>query len=128
VSGHRGIGDVFEVVGLVEKPPADQAPSRLAVLGRYILPATIFDAIRRVKPGAADEIQLTDAMALLLDEGVPVHGVVYRGVRYDTGLPIGYLQTVVQLAVKRDDLGPAFSEWLIEYVTRELGEAKPNTD
>jgi UTP--glucose-1-phosphate uridylyltransferase len=67
-------------------------------------------------------------MALLLAEGVPVHGVVYRGIRYDTGLPLGYLQTVVQLAVKREDLGPAFSEWLIDYVKRDLGEAKPNTD
>jgi UTP--glucose-1-phosphate uridylyltransferase len=128
MSSHEGISDVFEVVGLVEKPPADKAPSRLAVLGRYILPATIFDAIKRVTPGAGDEIQLTDAMALLLAEGVPIHGVVYRGTRYDTGLPLGYLQTVVQLAAQRDDLGPAFREWLIDYVRRDLGEAKPNTD
>jgi UTP--glucose-1-phosphate uridylyltransferase len=112
-----GLGGVFRVTGLVEKPPADKAPSNLAVLGRYILPFSIFDAIRRIKPGAGGEIQLTDAMALQLAEDVPVHGLVYRGTRYDTGLPLGYLQAVVQLAAKRDDLGPAFRSWLSNYVT-----------
>jgi UTP--glucose-1-phosphate uridylyltransferase len=76
----------------------------------------VFDAIRRIKPGAGDEIQLTDALALMLSEGVPVHGLVYRGMRYDTGLPLGYLQAVVQIAAKRPDLGPAFTRWLTEYV------------
>jgi UTP--glucose-1-phosphate uridylyltransferase len=112
------LGDVFRVTGLVEKPPADRAPSNLAVVGRYVLPPTIFDAIRRIKPGAGGEIQLTDAMALLLTEGTPVHGVVYRGTRFDTGLPLGYLQAVVQIAAERPDLGPAFKEWLTDYVTR----------
>ena len=98
----------------------DKAPSNLAVVGRYVLPPSIFDAIRRIKPGAGGEIQLTDAMALLLAEGVPVHGVVYRGMRYDTGLPLGYLQAVVQLAAKRPDLGPAFTDWLTNYVDHEL--------
>lgn len=121
VAGTAGIGEVHRVTGLVEKPPADKAPSNLAVVGRYVLPPAIFDAIRRIKPGAGGEIQLTDAMALLLTEGVPVHGVVYRGTRYDTGLPLGYLQAVVQLAAKRPDLGPAFSGWLRNYVTHEMG-------
>jgi UTP--glucose-1-phosphate uridylyltransferase len=114
--GVPGLGSVFRVTGLVEKPPAELAPSNLAVVGRYILPPIVFDAIRRIKPGAGGEIQLTDAMALLLAEGVPVHGIVYRGVRYDTGLPLGYLQAVVQIAMKRPDLGPAFTEWLTDYV------------
>jgi len=118
VASGPGLGDVYRVTGLVEKPPADRAPSNLAVVGRYVLPYTIFDAIRRIKPGAGDEIQLTDAMALLLAEGTPVHGVVYRGIRYDTGLPLGYLQAVVQIAAGRPDLGPAFVEWLNDYVTR----------
>jgi UTP--glucose-1-phosphate uridylyltransferase len=123
VAGVAGIGDVFRVTGLVEKPPPDKAPSNLSVVGRYVLPPSIFDAIRRIKPGAGDEIQLTDAMALLLAEGVPVHGVVYRGTRYDTGLPLGYLQAVVQLASKRPDLGPAFTDWLTGFVTHELGRS-----
>jgi len=113
-----GLGNVYRVTGLVEKPPPDRAPSNLAVVGRYVLPPTIFDAIRRIKPGAGDEIQLTDAMALLLAEGTPVHGVVYSGTRYDTGLPLGYLQAVVEIAARRPDVGPAFVEWLNDYVTR----------
>jgi len=121
LAGTAGLGDVFRVTGLVEKPPAEKAPSNLAVVGRYVLPTAIFDAIRRIKPGAGDEIQLTDAMALLLAEGVPVHGIVYRGMRYDTGQPLGYLQAVVQLASKRPDLGPAFTDWLINYVKNDLG-------
>lgn len=122
ISGVPGVSEPFRVTGLVEKPPADRAPSNLAVVGRYILPTEIFDAIRRIKPGAGGEIQLTDAMALLLSEGVPVHGLVYRGVRYDTGLPLGYLQAVVQLAALRPDLGPEFQAWLKEYVANDLGK------
>jgi UTP--glucose-1-phosphate uridylyltransferase len=110
-----GDHDIVAVTGLVEKPPADEAPSNLAVVGRYVLPASIFGAIKRIKPGSGGELQLTDAMALLLAEGTPVHGVVYRGIRYDTGTPLGYLQTVVQLAADRPDVGPAFSAWLQEF-------------
>src|SRR6266540_1200903 len=112
--------DIVRVTGLVEKPAPDQAPSNLAVVGRYVLPATVFDAIRRIEPGSGGEIQLTDAMALMLAEGTPVHGIVYRGVRYDTGLPLGYLQAVVQIACQRRDLGPAFSQWLVDFVGKEL--------
>jgi len=111
-----GIGEVVRVTGLVEKPAMEDAPSNLAVLGRYILPGTIFDAIKRTKPGSGGEIQLTDAMALLLSEGTPVHGIVYRGTRYDTGMPLGYLQAVVQIASQREDLGPAFTSWLRDFV------------
>jgi UTP--glucose-1-phosphate uridylyltransferase len=116
-----GVGNILRVTDLVEKPAREAAPSNLAVLGRYVLPATIFDAIRRIPPGAGGEIQLTDAMALLLAEGTPVHGVVYRGVRYDTGMPLGYLQAVVQIAAKRPDLGPAFRDWLAHYVNHDMG-------
>lgn len=108
--------DVVQVTGLVEKPSPDEAPSNLAVLGRYILPASIFDAIANTKPGSGGEIQLTDAMAQLLADGVPVHGIVYRGFRYDTGMPLGYLQAVVMLASKRADIGSEFRGWLEEFV------------
>ena len=113
--------DVVTVTGLVEKPAPDDAPSNLAVLGRYVLPAKIFDAIANTKPGSGGEIQLTDAMAALLDEGTPVHGIVYRGHRYDTGMPLGYLQAVVELAVKRPDLGEDFRRWLTEFVGGSQG-------
>jgi UTP--glucose-1-phosphate uridylyltransferase len=120
IGTHEGLGEVYKVTALVEKPSSEDAPSNLAVVGRYVLPPEIFDAIRRIGPGAGGEIQLTDAMALLLAEGVPVHGIVYRGVRYDTGLPLGYLQAVVQVAARRPDLGPAFRTWLTDYVKNEL--------
>jgi UTP--glucose-1-phosphate uridylyltransferase len=113
-------GEVMRVTGLVEKPSPDTAPSNLAVVGRYVLPPSTFAAINRIGPGSGGEIQLTDAMALLLDEGTPVHGIVYRGTRYDTGMPLGYLQAVVQLASKRSDLGAAFSAWLSDFVNKEL--------
>ena len=113
-------GDVVKVTGLVEKPKPGEAPSNLAIVGRYVLPPSTFDAIRRIGPGSGGEIQLTDAMALLLEEGTPVHGVVYRGTRYDTGMPLGYLQAVVQIACKRDDLGAAFGEWLADFVNKDL--------
>jgi UTP--glucose-1-phosphate uridylyltransferase len=112
--------EIVRVTGLVEKPPVDQAPSNLAVVGRYVLPSAIFDAIRRTGPGSGGEIQLTDAMALLLAEGTPVHGVVFRGVRYDTGTPAGYLEAVVELACKRPDVGPTFRRWLIDFVDKDL--------
>ena len=108
--------EVVRVTGLVEKPKPEEAPSNLAVLGRYVLPATIFDAIHDTKPGSGGEIQLTDAMAALLAAGTPVHGIVYRGHRYDTGMPLGYLQAVVELACKRDDLGAEFRQWLGDFV------------
>jgi UTP--glucose-1-phosphate uridylyltransferase len=117
-SGLPDIGhEVVRVTGLVEKPSREEAPSNLAVVGRYVLPPTIFGAIRRTKPGSGNEIQLTDAMALLLGEGTPVHGVVYRGIRYDTGQPLGYLQAVIELAIKRPDVGPPLRQWLRELVT-----------
>jgi UTP--glucose-1-phosphate uridylyltransferase len=118
----EGRYEVVEVTGLVEKPK-ENPPSNLIVVGRYVLPSAVFDAIRRTGPGAGGEIQLTDAIALLLEEGTPVHGVVFRGVRYDTGAPLGYLQAVVQIACQRSDLGEQFQEWLAEFVanTKERG-------
>lgn len=116
-----GGGDIVEVTGLVEKPSPEDAPSNLAVLGRYILPAAIFDAIRDTKPGSGGEIQLTDAMAALLADGTPVHGIIYRGHRYDTGMPLGYLQAVVEIATKRPDLGAEFLQWLTEFVGSRRG-------
>ena len=106
--------DVLRVRGMVEKPTAAQAPSLLAAAGRYILDRAIFDALRRVKRGAGGEIQLTDAIALLIAEGHPVHVVVHRGSRHDLGNPGGYLKAAVDFALDRDDYGPDLRSWLIE--------------
>jgi UTP--glucose-1-phosphate uridylyltransferase len=115
VSGGAAGDDVFRVTGLVEKPPADQAPSSLAIIGRYVLPPEVFEAIRQTPPGRGGEIQLTDALLRLVEDGVPVHGVVFSGRRYDTGDKLDYLKAVVRLAVEREDLGPSFAPWLREF-------------
>ncbi|MGV0990665.1 MAG: UTP--glucose-1-phosphate uridylyltransferase [Mycobacterium sp.] len=105
--------DVLKVKGMVEKPPADEAPSLFAAAGRYILDRAIFDALRRVERGAGGEIQLTDAIALLIAEGHPVHVVVHRGTRHDLGNPGGYLKAAVDFALDRDDYGPELRRWLV---------------
>jgi UTP--glucose-1-phosphate uridylyltransferase len=114
--------DVVFVTELVEKPPPGEAPSNLAIIGRYVLEPGIFDVLRRTGPGRGGEIQLTDALRSLAvaDGGGPVHAVVFRGRRYDTGDRADYLRTIVRLACERDDLGPEFRDWLRLFVEKEL--------
>ena len=114
---HAGEGDeIVRVTGLVEKPPVDEAPSSLAVIGRYVLAPEIFEVLRNTSPGRGGEIQLTDALATLVERGEPVHGVVFTGRRYDTGDRLDYLKAVIRLASERDDLGPPLRAWLAEFV------------
>lgn len=108
-------GDVVRVTDLVEKPPVEQAPSNLAILGRYVLSPGIFDILRTTPPGRGDEIQITDALKTQIATE-PVHGVVFRGRRYDTGDRLDYLKSVVLLASERDDLGPPLTAWLREWL------------
>ncbi|SDF27703.1 UDP-glucose pyrophosphorylase [Blastococcus aurantiacus] len=108
--------DVVAVTGLVEKPPVEEAPSSLAIIGRYVLAPEIFGVLRETRPGRGGEIQLTDALATLVERGEPVHGVVFGGRRYDTGDKLDYLKAVIRLAVERDDLGPALRTWLHQFV------------
>ena len=125
-----GGGDVVRVTGLVEKPAADEAPSNLAIIGRYVLSPTVFDVLRETPPGRGGEIQLTDAISGLLATE-PVHGVVFRGRRYDTGDRLDYLKAVVRLAAERDDLGEPFLAWLREWLpdqptlSRQQVESQP---
>jgi UTP--glucose-1-phosphate uridylyltransferase len=109
--------EVVRVTGLVEKPLPGEEPSSLAVIGRYVLAPEVFDALRGTRPGWGDEIQLTDALARLVAQGEPVHGVVFSGRRYDTGDKLDYLKAVVRLAAERDDLGPPLRSWLREFVS-----------
>ena len=117
---HTDDADVVRVIDLVEKPSAQEAPSNFAVLGRYLLAPEIFEALRNTKPGRGGEVQLTDAIQVLAkraDNGGPVHGVIFRGRRYDTGEKLSYLQSVVRMACEQSDLGPEFTEWLKKYVS-----------
>jgi UTP--glucose-1-phosphate uridylyltransferase len=109
--------EVVTIGDLVEKPPADEAPSTLAIIGRYVLPPEIFDALRTTQAGAGGEIQLTDGMKALAQRGVPVHGVVFTGRRYDTGDRFEYVKAVVQVAVRHPEIGPEFAAWLRDYVS-----------
>ena len=116
-SDESGDGDeVVAVTALVEKPPVEEAPSSLAIIGRYVHSPDVFDVLRETPPGRGGEIQLTDALATLVQRGEPLHGVVFTGRRYDTGDRLDYLKAVVRLAVERDDLGPPLRAWLAEFV------------
>ncbi|MFF0595295.1 UTP--glucose-1-phosphate uridylyltransferase GalU [Streptomyces antibioticus] len=118
----EGEDDVVRVTGLVEKPDRAHAPSRYAVIGRYVLDPAVFDVLDRTAPGRGGEIQLTDALARLAATGT-VHGVIFSGRRYDTGDKADYLRTVVRLACERPDLGPEFIGWLKTFVAGlERGE------
>ena len=108
-----GADGVVRVTDLVEKPDVDAAPSSLAVIGRYILDPEVFTVLARTPPGRGGEIQLTDALRELALAG-RVHGVLFRGRRYDTGDRLSYLQAVIRLALEREDLGPALRAWLPE--------------
>ena len=128
--------DVVRVTGLVEKPPPEEAPSDLAIIGRYVLDPGVFEVLRHTEPGRGGEIQITDALRSMFvraslvsgassttrdtmaesGEHGPVHGLVFEGRRYDTGDRLDYLKTVVKLASERKDLGPDFTAWLREFV------------
>ncbi|MFF7452729.1 UTP--glucose-1-phosphate uridylyltransferase GalU [Kitasatospora sp. NPDC008115] len=121
----NGFGeDVFQVTDLVEKPDTADAPSNYAVIGRYVLDPSVFDVLRETEPGRGGEIQLTDALRELTnrpaDTGGQVHGVLFKGRRYDTGDRADYLRAIVRLASEREDLGPDFRSWLREFVASEL--------
>lgn len=105
--------NVLRVKGMVEKPKAEDAPSNYAAAGRYLLDRAVFDALRKVDRGVGGEIQLTDAIELLIKEGHPVHVVVHRGSRHDLGNPGGYLKAAVDFALDRDDYGPDLRRWLV---------------
>ncbi len=108
--------DVKRVHGMVEKPTPEEAPSTYAAAGRYLLDRAIFDALRRIEPGSGGEFQLTDAVALLISEGHPVHVVVHHGGRHDLGNPGGFVRATVDFALNNPEYGPSLREWLIERI------------
>jgi UTP--glucose-1-phosphate uridylyltransferase len=107
----RGNGRLFDIQGLVEKPRAEEAPSNLAVIGRYVLTPRIFEMLAETPLGAGGELQLTDGMRQLLKHE-KIYGYRFDGRRHDTGDKLGFLKATVEFALKRDDLGGPFREWL----------------
>lgn len=109
VSGQPINDTLYKVTGLVEKPSKEMAPSNLAVLGRYILTPDIFEILAYTKPGAGNEIQLTDAIAASKQDK---YALAYEGIRYDTGDKLGYLKATVEFALRNEELGDKFKEYL----------------
>ncbi|MDQ3896525.1 MAG: UTP--glucose-1-phosphate uridylyltransferase GalU [Actinomycetota bacterium] len=109
---------LVRIVDVVEKPAPEEAPSNLAVMGRYVFTPEIFDCVDRVHPGNGGEIQLTDAIALLLEQQT-IYGYVFEESRYDVGDKLDYLRATVELAIDREDLGPAFRAFLADLVQRK---------
>ena len=109
--------DVVRVRGLVEKPESGSAPSNLAIVGRYVLKPEIYPVLERTKPGRGGEIQLTDALLTMAqdDSDGGVHGVIFRGRRYDTGDRLDYIKANVEMATEREDIGPGLRSWLKEF-------------
>jgi len=104
-------GRLFEIKNMVEKPKPEEAPSNLAIIGRYILTPAIFDCLEKTQTGAGGELQLTDGMRLLLQKE-KMYAYVYEGRRHDAGDKLGFLKATVEFALKREDLGEPFREYL----------------
>ncbi len=111
------MGSMVSVKGLVEKPNEDEAPSNLAVIGRYILAPTVLQNLNKLKSGAGGEVQLTDAIAAELTNGRDVFGYRFRGQRFDCGSKAGYLQATVAFGLANEELGGEFSDYLREMVS-----------
>jgi UTP--glucose-1-phosphate uridylyltransferase len=111
--------NIVRVEDLVEKPLEDEAPSNLAVMGRYVFGPEIFEVLAETKPGRGGEIQLTDAIKTLA-EHEPVYGWTFRDGRFDVGNKLDYLEATVELALERQDIGPAFRKFLVERLARDL--------
>src|SRR5437773_2512494 len=116
--GKRAIEDHFDRIrSIVEKPKPEDAPSHLAVIGRYVFTPEIFDALDRITPGTGGELQLTDAISLLL-ETQTVFGYTFESGRYDIGKKIDFLRATVELSLDRPDLGDEFKAFLADLVQR----------
>lgn len=103
---------VRRVTGMVEKPDVEDAPSNIVATGRYLLDSSIFDALRRTEPGKGGEIQITDAIDILIAEGQPVHVYIHKGGRHDLGNPGGFIRACVDFALDSDTYGPSLEKWL----------------
>lgn len=118
------IAGVKKVVGMVEKPELEEAPSNLVATGRYLLDRKIFDALRRIEPGKGGELQLTDAIELLIKEGEPVHVVVHKGKRHDLGNPGGFIPANVDIGLRHPQYGRALYASLKRIISDYESELK----
>jgi UTP--glucose-1-phosphate uridylyltransferase len=130
---HNGCSDrLYRIRNMVEKPRAEDAPSNLAIIGRYVLTPEIFSSLEATEPGSLGEIQLTDGLKHLL-RSRPIYGYRFEGTRYDAGDKLGFLKATVEFALRRNDLGGEFLEYLraldlAQFVARHTAGASPKTD
>ncbi len=122
VATEDGAGEYSRIRRMVEKPKPADAPSDLAVVGRYLLPGSIFERLKTVGRGAGGEIQLTDGIAALLDE-VPVYAYRFKGKRYDCGSKLGYLEATVEYGLRHSELGRRFAQYLEDFVASRKARA-----
>ncbi len=116
---------VYKVKNLIEKPAIEDAPSNLAILGRYIINPAIFDILEKTKPGKGGEIQLTDALKVLAQHEA-MYAYIFEGRRYDVGDKQGFLEATVEYALRREDLREGFLRYLVEIVEKEAKDAAIN--
>lgn len=110
--------NLLKVKDMIEKPSEEEAPSRFAALGRYVITPEVFDVLEQTKPGKGGEIQLTDALRVMAHNG-SVYAYNFTGKRYDTGNKLGYLKATVEFALRRPDLGPQFRQYLKDLLEKE---------
>lgn len=110
--------DIFAIQDIIEKPTPDLAPSNMGAVGRYIFVPEIFDCLKRTSPGVGNEIQLTDAIRLLIKEQ-PVYAYKFSGKRYDTGDKLGYIKTIIDYALKDPHLQKNLKKFLIDRLSRD---------
>jgi UTP--glucose-1-phosphate uridylyltransferase len=115
IGGEEIADNVFRVSDFIEKPAIEESPSNLAIASRYVFTPEIFAYLSRVQPGKNNEIQLTDAMHMMLEDH-DMYGLRFDGIRYDIGNKLDFLKTNVIYGAKRDDLGPEFRAWLKQFV------------
>jgi UTP--glucose-1-phosphate uridylyltransferase len=118
-------GQLYEIHNLVEKPKFEEAPSNLAIIGRYVLTPRIFEMIEELKPGAGGELQLTDAIRKLLKHE-KVYGYIFEGKRHDAGDKLGFLKATVEYALHHEVLGPAFKEYLLNLDIEKIAAGQTN--
>ena len=117
IAGKQIDENLYEITDMIEKPSRNDAPSNLAIIGRYVLTPDLFEALLKVAPDQKSEIQLTNGLKLLLKDR-PIFGYKFSGTRYDAGNKLGFLKATVEFALKRKDLGEAFREYLLSLKLR----------
>jgi UTP--glucose-1-phosphate uridylyltransferase len=123
IAGEMEEDGIYRITDLVEKPSLEEAPSNLAIIGRYILTPDIFRVLEKMRPGKGGEYQLTDALKGLLRKRT-IYGYVFRGKRYDAGDKFGFLQATVELALKSSPVADKFRKYLLEIADRIKKESK----